>query len=74
MGNLPEDPDWDVDQRNHDRSRYASGHNGPRGFYLKEIAIALGYTDLFHLHLSKTFKRLVGIAPRRFREHHRKVT
>ncbi len=37
-----------------------------------EIAAALGYTDLFHL--SKTFKRLTGVAPQTFREQRQKVT
>jgi AraC family transcriptional regulator, transcriptional activator of pobA len=39
---------------------------------IKEIAFALGYTDLFHL--SKTFKRSVGIAPHAFREQRHKKT
>ena len=39
---------------------------------VKEIAVALGYNDLFHL--SKTFKRLAGVAPQVFREQRQKVT
>ena len=39
---------------------------------VKEIAAALGYSDLFHL--SKTFKRLTGLAPQVFREQGQKVT
>lgn len=37
-----------------------------------EIAFVLGYSDLFHL--SKTFKRLTGIAPQAFREQRQKMT
>jgi AraC family transcriptional activator of pobA len=33
---------------------------------ITEIALALGYNDVFHL--SKTFKRVTGIAPQTFRE------
>ena len=39
---------------------------------ITEIAMTLGYSDLFHL--SKTFKRLTGIAPQAFREQRQKVT
>ncbi len=39
---------------------------------VKEIAVALGYGDLFHL--SKTFKRLAGVAPQVFRDQRQKVT
>jgi AraC-like DNA-binding protein len=39
---------------------------------IKEIAFALGYSDLFHL--SKTFKRLTGVAPQSFREQRQKMT
>ena len=39
---------------------------------IKEIAVALGYSDLFHL--SKTFKRLTGVAPQVFRDQRQKVT
>ena len=39
---------------------------------IKEIAMALGYSDLFHL--SKTFKRLTGVAPQVFRAERQKVT
>lgn len=39
---------------------------------ITEIAVTLGYTDLFHL--SKTFKRLTGIAPQTFREQRQKKT
>ncbi len=41
-------------------------------FSIKEIAFALGYNDLFHL--SKTFKRITGIAPQTFREQRQKMT
>jgi AraC-like DNA-binding protein/mannose-6-phosphate isomerase-like protein (cupin superfamily) len=37
-----------------------------------EIAYALGYSDQFHL--SKTFKRLVGVAPQEYRDQWRKST
>ena len=37
-----------------------------------EIAYALGYSDQFHL--SKTFKRLTGVAPQEYREHRQKST
>ena len=37
-----------------------------------EIAYALGYGDQFHL--SKTFKRLVGVAPQEYREQRQKST
>jgi AraC-like DNA-binding protein len=37
-----------------------------------EIAYALGYSDQFHL--SKTFKRLVGVSPQEFREQRQKTT
>lgn len=37
-----------------------------------EIAYALGYTDQFHL--SKTFKRLAGVAPQEYREQRQKST
>ena len=37
-----------------------------------EIAYDLGYSDQFHL--SKTFKRIIGIAPQDFRTQHQKVT
>ncbi|MFN8466604.1 MAG: helix-turn-helix domain-containing protein [Caldilineaceae bacterium] len=37
-----------------------------------EIAYALGYSDQFHL--SKTFKRLVGVAPQEYREQRQKST
>ncbi len=37
-----------------------------------EIAYALGYSDQFHL--SKTFKRLVGVAPLEYREQRQKST
>lgn len=37
-----------------------------------EIAYALGYSDQFHL--SKTFKRLVGIAPQEYRDQRQKST
>ena len=36
---------------------------------IKEIAFMLGYSDPFHM--SKTFKRLVGVTPHAFREQHR---
>lgn len=36
---------------------------------IKEIAFRLGYSDPFHM--SKTFKRLVGVTPHAFREQHR---
>lgn len=39
---------------------------------ITDIAVALGYSDLFHL--SKTFKRLTGMAPQAFREERQKVT
>jgi AraC family transcriptional activator of pobA len=39
---------------------------------IKEIAFALGYSDLFHF--SKTFKRLAGIAPQAFRAQRQKLT
>jgi AraC family transcriptional regulator, transcriptional activator of pobA len=39
---------------------------------IKEIAVALGYHDLFHL--SKTFKRITGMAPQAFREGRQKST
>ncbi|MFO7169053.1 MAG: helix-turn-helix transcriptional regulator [Chloroflexota bacterium] len=39
---------------------------------IKEIAQALGYSDLFHF--SKTFKRLTGTAPQAFREQQQKLT
>ena len=39
---------------------------------IKEIAFALGYSDLFHL--IKTFKRLTGVAPQSFREQRQKMT
>lgn len=39
---------------------------------LGEIAYALGYSDQFHL--SKTFKRLVGVAPQAYRDHRQKST
>ena len=37
-----------------------------------EIAVALGYSDMFQF--SKTFKRLAGVAPNAFREQRQKVT
>lgn len=37
---------------------------------IKEIAFMLGYSDPFHM--SKTFKRLVGVTPHAFREQHRR--
>ncbi len=37
-----------------------------------EIAYALGYSDQFHL--SKTFKRLVGVAPQEYRDQRQKST
>lgn len=37
-----------------------------------EIAYALGYSDQFHL--SKAFKRLVGVSPQEFREQRQKTT
>jgi AraC family transcriptional activator of pobA len=39
---------------------------------ITEIALALGYNDVFHL--SKTFKRVTGIAPQTFREQRQKMT
>lgn len=36
---------------------------------IKEVAFMLGYSDPFHM--SKTFKRLVGVTPHAFREQHR---
>jgi AraC-like DNA-binding protein len=38
---------------------------------IKEIASRLGYSDPFHM--SKTFKRLVGVTPHAFREQHRRL-
>lgn len=37
-----------------------------------EIAYALGYSDQFHL--SKAFKRLVGVSPQEYREQRQKTT
>jgi AraC family transcriptional activator of pobA len=37
-----------------------------------EIAYALGYSDQFHL--SKAFKRLVGVSPQEYREGRQKTT
>jgi AraC family transcriptional activator of pobA len=37
-----------------------------------EIAFVLGYSDQFHL--SKAFKRLVGVSPQEFREQRQKTT
>jgi AraC family transcriptional regulator, transcriptional activator of pobA len=37
-----------------------------------EIAYALGYSDQFHL--SKTFKRLIGVSPQEYREQRQKTT
>jgi AraC family transcriptional regulator, transcriptional activator of pobA len=39
---------------------------------IKDIAVALGYSDMFHL--SKVFKRVTGSAPQVFRDKRRKMT